>query len=190
MLAGPRGVDPVPNRKCAGNQAQGDEDHHGPDKCRRLGDAQDGSAKLDRQQAEHGKPDGAGNEVDRGHAPQGVAERAGGGNDHGEGEGRRRETADGNGNSGAITNSFLQLVELFLPGDFSNAFLAEFAGDPGKQNNSDGRAAGGGEDVDDKSGMVARDEANHKQVISERKHEERGVENAEDKRAKITKVKQ
>ena len=78
----------------------------------------------------------AGNEIDGGHAPQGIAERAGGGNDHGEGKGRGGQAADGDGHSGAIADSLLQLVELFLPGDFADAFLPKFASDAGKQDHS------------------------------------------------------
>jgi len=190
VLAGPRGMDPVPDGKCAGDETQGDEDHHAPDERGRFGDAQNSGPEFDCQQAEHGKADGAGNEVDRGHSPQGIAERAGGGNDHGEGKRGRSQAADGNGHSRAIADSLLQFVELFLPGDFADAFLPELASDLGKQDHADSRAAGRGEDVEEESDMVMRDQANDEQIVSKGQYEEGRVEDAQDKRPKIAKVKQ
>ena len=183
-------MDPVPDGKCGGDQAEGDEDHHAPDKCRRLGDAQDGGAEFHRQDPKESKSDGARDKIDGGQAPQGIAERAGGGNDHGEGKRRRRKAADGDGDSGAIADIFLESVELLLTRYFSDAFLAEFAGDFRKQNHAHGRTAGGAENIQGKSGVAMRDEADDEEIVSKGKDEEGRVENAEDKRAEIAKVEQ
>ena len=137
-LAGSCGMDPMPDRKRAGDQAQRDEDHHAPDERWRFGDAQDGGAKLDGQHAEDAKANGAAHEIDGGHAPQGIAQGTGGGNDHGEGKGWRREASDGDGNSRAIADSLLQLVELFLTGYLPYAIFSEFASHLGKQDHPNG----------------------------------------------------
>ena len=84
----------------------------------------------------------------------------------------------------------LQPIELFFAGYLSDSLLAKFPGDLGKQDNPHSRAAGGGKDVEDKPGMVMRDEANYEEIVSKGKYEKGRVENAEDKRAKIAKVKQ
>ncbi|HTU50868.1 MAG TPA: hypothetical protein VMF56_09750 [Acidobacteriaceae bacterium] len=180
----------MPDGKCAGDQAQRDEDYHAPNEGRGFGDAQNGGAERDCQQAQNAKAHGPTDEIDDCHAPQGVTQCAGRSNDHSKGKGRRSEASDGDGDSRAIPDSLLQLVELFLPGNFADAFLSKFASDLGQQENSYGRSAGGGKNIEEKSGMVVCDQADDQEIVSKRQYEEGRIEDAKDKGAEIAKMKQ
>ncbi len=183
-------MNPVPDGKCAGDQAECDEDHHAPDKGGRFGDAQNGCAEFECQQTEHGESDATANEIDGRHAPPGIAESAGGGDDHGKGEGGRGEAGDGDGHSGALADSLLELVELLLSGDLANAFFPKFASHACQQEDANRRSASCGDHVEGKSGMVACDQADNEQVVSKRQYEKRRVKDSKNEWTEIAEVKQ
>jgi hypothetical protein len=180
----------VPNRKRAGDEAQSDEDNHAPDKGRRLGDAQNHGAEVNRQNAQDGESDSSRDEIDDREAPPGIPEGAGSGDDHGERKGRRSETTDGDGHAGTVADGLLEPVEFFFARDLADAFLAEFAGDTGQQEGSHGGAASGGKHVDEKSSMMVRDQADNQEIVSKREHEEGRIQNSQDEGPKIAKVEQ
>ncbi len=64
------GADPVPNGKRAGHKAKHDECNHAPEKCRRMRNPQNLSAKLDGQKSQNGETDCARHEIDCEQPPQ------------------------------------------------------------------------------------------------------------------------
>lgn len=180
--------DPFRDREGAPCNAENNEADHGPPKRLGIGDAQDLSAKSHGQVAENQKAYGARRRDGREQLFPWIAKCAGSGHNHCEGERRWSQAPENDRSAALLANFSLEIFEAPPACYFLNAGFPRFARDEVEQECAAGRTADGAQDIERIALMMARDQANHEKIVSERYKEKRRIQDAHHERPEIAKL--
>lgn len=119
----------MPDREGTCKQAKRNKSNHAPEKCRRVGNAQECGAEFQSEESKDHKTDSAAEEIDGGHTPQRIVERAGSRDDHRERKWRWGEARHSDRKAGPRADFLMKPLKLFVSRHLSDSFFSKFARD-------------------------------------------------------------